>query len=83
MKDNHGVEIYEGDIVQKYVIEENGTFEVNGSVAIGTHQVRATGIPFEVKWQEQQCGFGITKGNKHFYVLVGNIHKLAPAVYSC
>ena len=67
LTDNHGVEIYEGDLVQKYIISENHL----GEKIASTNNLP----PYEVKWQQQHCGFGIATGNRHFYVVVGNIHE--------
>ena len=67
LKDNHGVDIYEGDFVQKYVIHENH---------LGEKIANTNNLPqYEVKWQQQHCGFGIAVGARHFYVVTGNIHE--------
>lgn len=64
MLDIHGKEIYEGDIIQKIVVgdKENGNKD---------YLVQS----FEVKWLEQQAGFNITKGNNHYYNIIGNIYE--------
>jgi len=30
---------------------------------------------FEVKWDSNQCGFNISKGNNHWYEVIGNIYE--------
>ncbi len=57
--DINSKEIWEGDIVRKTWQETNANGFSN----------------FEVKWQHQHCGFGITLGKNHKYEMVGNIHE--------
>jgi uncharacterized phage protein (TIGR01671 family) len=60
LRDKNGRKIFEGDILRKFFISEPKPND-NKFPA------------FEVKWNEQHCGFGITVGARHFYEIIGNV----------
>ena len=60
LKDRNGKEMYSGDIVRKYFLTDTGWNHNNLPV-------------FEVKWNQQHCGYGITVGSRHCYEVVGNM----------
>ena len=55
--DKNGRKIYEGDIVRKY-------WQINNTNGFAS---------FEVKYNQQHCGFGIKLGKNHQYEVIGNV----------